>query len=144
MPSHREDVLVPYTPQQMFELVADVARYPEFLPWCSAARVSGHTEQEFIGELAISYKGMNESYTSHVSLAPYSAIDVVMVKGPFEYLTNNWRFSPEGGGTRIDFALDFKFRSKLMEMMLGGFFTRATEKMMEAFLTRAETLYGKH
>lgn len=143
MPSHRENVTVPYTPQQMFDLVADVARYPEFLPWCTAARVSERQGNEFMGELAISYKGFREAYTSRVTLTPHTAIDVAMVKGPFEYLTNNWRFIEAEAGTLIDFALDFKFRSRLLDAMMGGFFTRATEKMMEAFLARAEALYGK-
>ncbi|MDX2073763.1 MAG: type II toxin-antitoxin system RatA family toxin [Alphaproteobacteria bacterium] len=143
MSSHHETQILPYTPQQLFELVADVACYPEFLPWCSAARVTERTGDRFLGELVIHYKGMSESYTSRVTLTPYTAIDVAMVKGPFEYLTNNWRFTAEGGGTRIDFALDFKFRSKLLEKLMGGFFTRATEKMMGAFKERAETLYGR-
>jgi len=144
MPRHTETQILPYTPQQLFELVADVARYPEFLPWCSAARVMPQTENEFLGELVIRYKGMSESYTSRVMLTPHSAIDVVMVKGPFEHLTNTWRFSPENGGTRIDFSLDFQFRSRLLERLMGGFFTKATAKMVGAFKERAEALYGKH
>ena len=133
MPAHNESKILPYTPQQLFDLVADVARYPEFLPWCKAARISEQAADSFLGELVIHYKGLSESYTSRVTLSPYHAIDVMMEKGPFEYLTNNWRFTPEGEGTRIDFALDFKFRSKMLDMMMGGFFLKATEKMMAAF-----------
>ncbi len=144
MPAHSETKILPYSPQQLFELVADVARYPEFLPWCKAARVTEREENTFLGELVISYSGLSESYTSRVTLTPYHAIDVVMVKGPFDYLTNNWRFTPEGASTRVDFDLDFKFRSKMLEMMMGGFFLKATEKMMGAFETRAAALYGKH
>ena len=166
MPTHAETQILPYTPRQLFELVADVAHYPEFLPWCKAARIletnreaditeqgearsggvwgEGPQSKSFLAELVISYHHMSESYTSRVMLTPHSAIDVVMVKGPFEYLTNTWRFTPEGAGTHIDFALDFKFRSKMLEMMLGGFFTRAAEKMMDAFKARATALYGKH
>ncbi len=142
MPSHTETQILPYTPEQLFALVADVARYPEFLPWCKAARVSERTDTTFLGELVIHYKGLHESYVSQVTLTPHSAIDVVMVKGPFEYLTNRWHFTPENGGTRVEFALDFKFRSRLLEHMMGGFFTKATEKMIDAFRERAEALYG--
>lgn len=144
MPAHSESQILPYTPEQLFALVADVARYPEFLPWCRAARVMDPQENEFLGELMISYKGFSESYTSRVTLTPHSAIDVVMVKGPFEYLTNNWRFMPVEGGTKVDFKLDFKFRSRLLEGVLGAFFTKATDHMIEAFQERAEALYGKH
>lgn len=142
MPLHREQIVLPYTQHQLFSLVADVARYPEFLPWCSAARILERGQEEFLAELAISYKHLSESYTSRVRLIPEEAIDVVMVKGPFEHLTNSWRFCRAEGGTRIDFELDFAFRSKLLERMLGGFFTRATEKMVGAFTERAEALYG--
>lgn len=148
MPHHREDITVPYPPQQMFDLVADVARYPEFLPWCRAARILEQGDGWFMAELAIAYKGFGESYTSRVTLTPpdlsgHGAIDVEMVRGPFHHLTNRWRFSPEGGGTRIAFELDFAFRSRMLEMMMGGFFTKATDKMGQAFRERADALYGK-
>lgn len=142
MPSHHDSQFLPYTPQQLFELVADVARYPEFLPWCRAARILEKGDNAFLAELIIHYKGFSESYTSRVTLTPHSAIDVVMVKGPFEYLTNNWRFTAENGGSRVDFSVDFKFKSRMLEMMMGGFFSKATEKMMEAFIQRAVALYG--
>lgn len=142
MPSHSDSQILPYTPQQLFDLVADVARYPEFLPWCRAARVMEPTPRTFLGELVIHYKGFTESYTSRVLLTPHSAIEVVMVKGPFEYLTNHWRFTEVKEGTQVDFVLDFKFRSKLLEAMMGGFFSKATEKMIEAFKDRAASLYG--
>lgn len=144
MPAHTETQILPYTPEQLFALVADVARYPEFLPWCKAARILEKGERDMLAELVISYHHLSESYTSRVTLAPYSAIDVVMVKGPFEYLTNSWRFTPENGGTRIDFDLDFQFRSKMLERLMGGFFTKATAKMMDAFKARAAALYAKH
>jgi len=144
MPVHTESQTLPYNPEQLFDLVADVGRYAEFLPWCRAARVLERKENEFLGELVICYKHMCESYTSRVTLTPHSAIDVVMVKGPFEHLTNTWRFTPVSGGTRIDFMLDFKFRSRLLEKLMGGFFAKATAKMVGAFQTRAEALYGKH
>jgi coenzyme Q-binding protein COQ10 len=148
MPAHSETQFLPYTPRQMFDLVADVARYPEFLPWCRAARVLERKDREFLGELVIAFAHFTESYTSRVILMPPAdenavcGIEVVMVKGPFEHLTNSWKFSPHEGGCRIDFTLDFKFRSFLLESLMGGLFTRATAKMVDAFRSRAEALYG--
>ncbi len=143
MPSHYETQIFPYTAQQLFALVADVARYPEFLPWCKAARIVGHFDNGFFGELFISYKGLSESYVSRVTLVPYENIEAVMTEGPFEHLRNSWRFlALENGKTQIDFAIDFKFRSKIMEKMLGGFFSKATEEMITAFKKRADSLYS--
>jgi coenzyme Q-binding protein COQ10 len=150
MPAHSEEQVLPYSTQQMFDLVADIERYPEFLPWCRAARMLERGENECMAELVIYFKGMSESYTSRVTMRRPSddisagAIDVVMVKGPFQHLTNKWVFTPmPGGGCKIDFTLDFKFKSRIMEMMLGGIFSKATDKMTEAFQERADALYGK-
>lgn len=142
MPSHREIQYLPYSPEQLFTLVADVEKYPEFLPWCRAARVMERKDNEFLGELVISFAHHRESYVSRIVLSPHHAINVTMVRGPFEHLTNQWRFTPEQGGTRIDFALDFKFRSKLLEKLIGALFAKATAKMVTAFQQRAEALYG--
>ncbi|NBO17733.1 MAG: type II toxin-antitoxin system RatA family toxin [Proteobacteria bacterium] len=148
MPSHAERCTLPYTTQQLFDLVADIERYPEFLPWCRAARVLERREGEFIGELVISFHHLTESYTSRVTLSrpatpqDSGSIAVVMVKGPFEHLTNHWKFSPAPQGTEVDFALDFKFRSRIMEKLIGGLFTKATAKMVEAFTERAAAMYG--
>ncbi len=149
MPAHTEQKTSPYTTQQLFDLVADVARYPEFLPWCRAARIVELGEGEMLAELVISFSHLSESYTSRVVLTrPVSpdapgAIDVTMVKGPFEYLTNRWRFTAHpDGGSLIDFGLDFKFRSRLLEKLIGGLFGKATAKMVDAFSERANELYG--
>ncbi len=148
MPSHAEQQFSPYSPKQLFDLVADIERYPEFLPWCRAVRVLERGENEMLGELMVCFKHICESYTSRIELdAPKDghtgSIHVNMVKGPFEYLRNEWGFTPlPEGGTRIDFFVDFKFRSKMLDMMLGGFFGKAVEKMGQAFKERAEQLYG--
>jgi len=142
MASHHETQILPYTQQQLFSLVADVAKYPEFLPWCRAARILSHNEGGFEAELIIHFKGFSESYISRVTLTPHSEINVVMIKGPFEYLTNHWQLTSVDEGTRIDFALDFKFRSKILERLMGAFFTRATQKMVDAFKERAQALYN--
>lgn len=143
MPRHTDTQFFPYSPEQLFALVADVEKYPQFLPWCRAARVTERQEHTFLGELIISFAHMSESYVSRITLTPYSAIDVVMVRGPFEHLTNSWRFTPEHGGTRIDFTLDFQFRSKILEKLMGGLFAKATARMVDAFSARADTLYRK-
>jgi coenzyme Q-binding protein COQ10 len=143
MPSHSERQLLPYTPGQMFDLVADIERYPEFLPWCRSARVLERKDNELLGELVISFSHLSESYVSRVVLDRPQAISVSMVRGPFEYLTNRWRFTAVEGGTQIDFFLDFKFRSRLLEKLIGGLFAKATNRMVQAFKERAEQLYGK-
>ncbi|MBN8532027.1 MAG: type II toxin-antitoxin system RatA family toxin [Alphaproteobacteria bacterium] len=147
MPVHHEQRFAPYTPRQMFELVADVEKYPEFLPWCALARILKRQENRFEAELVIRYKQFSESYVSDVQLTPpgadgAAAIDVTQLRGPFMRLENHWKFLPQDGGTRIDFALDFQFRSKILQMMIGAFYSRAAEKMVAAFLERAERLYG--
>lgn len=134
---------------QLYTLVAEVEKYPEFLPWCRAARILERGENEMMAELIISFNHLTERYTSHVVLTPptedgAASIEVTMTKGPFEHLVNRWRFIPlPSGGTQIDFHLDFKFRSKLLEKLIGTVFTRATEKMVTAFKQRADVLYGK-
>lgn len=143
MPRHTEQQLSPYSPQQLFDLVADIEKYPEFLPWCRAARILERKDNEFLGELIISFAHITESYTSRVTLSAPHSIDVVMVKGPFEHLTNQWKFTLIENGTLIDFTLDFKFRSRILEKLIGSLFGKATSKMAGAFKKRAEELYGK-
>lgn len=148
MPSHTEQQLSPYSPQQLFDLVVDIEKYPVFLPWCRAARILKRGENEFLGELVISFAHITESYTSRVTFTPpqenmAGSIDVVMVKGPFEHLTNHWKFTPTANGTIIDFTLDFKFRSRILEKLIGSLFSKATNKMVTAFKKRAHELYGK-
>ncbi|MBV8938801.1 MAG: type II toxin-antitoxin system RatA family toxin [Alphaproteobacteria bacterium] len=149
MPSHHETQTLPYTPRQLFALVADVEAYPQFLPWCSAVRILERGENSFLAELSINFKGFPGNYVSRVTLHPpeeemgLCAIEVVAVRGPFTHLSNRWRFSPlEGGGACVDFALDFSFRSGLLERMIGPLFARATGTMVKAFKERAERLYG--
>lgn len=143
MPSHHETQRLPYTREQLFALVADIEKYPQFLPWCRAARIHERGESYLVAELLIAFKGIRESYTSRVELLPLDAIHVTMIKGPFEYLTNHWRFTEEENhSTRLDFSLDFKFSSRILEALIGAIFTRATEKMVGAFRQRADALYG--
>lgn len=150
MPRHEETQISPYTPAQLFALVADVEKYPEFLPWCRAARILKHEgEHALLAELVISYKHFRERYTSRVTLFPAQnadedwRVEADMVEGPFEFLINRWRFTQKpGGGAKIEFLVDFRFRSRLLESLLGGFFGRASAKMAQAFKERADALYG--
>lgn len=146
MPAHSETRYSPYTPQQLHALVLDVVRYPEFLPWCRAARIlSRESEDRFHAELVISFRHLTERYTSQVTGSGDGReprISVQLVSGPFEHLRNEWRFTPAPeGGTTIHFLLDFKFKSRLLEMLIGNLFSRASEKMTEAFMARADALY---
>lgn len=150
MPAYSERQHLPYTVEQLFDLVTDIERYPEFLPWCRAARIIEREENGFLGELVIAFSHFTERYTSKVvctkpDAAGSASIDVTMVHGPFEHLTNRWRFTQgEHGGTYIDFHVDFKFRSRILEKLIGSLFARAAEKMVTAFTKRAEALHGKN
>lgn len=148
MPVHTEIRHFPYSPRQLFDLVADVKNYPEFLPWCRAARVLEHGNGYFTAELVISFKHITEQYTSRVHLTPPerdhspAAIRVELVSGPFDHLDNRWTFEPaEDGGTTLHFHLDFAFKTRWLDKLIGGFFARATEKMVAAFSKRADALY---
>jgi coenzyme Q-binding protein COQ10 len=143
MPKHSEQQILPYTPEQLFDLVVDIEKYPEFLPWCRAARVIERKEGECTAELVIAFKHLTENYVSRVVLDRPHRIEATLLSGPFTHLTNRWTFTPQpDGATQVDFFVDFAFRSRMLEMLIGGFFTRATEKMGAAFKTRAEALYG--
>ncbi|MDH3704266.1 MAG: type II toxin-antitoxin system RatA family toxin [Alphaproteobacteria bacterium] len=143
MPSHSEQRELPFTPDQLFDLVADIGKYPEFLPWCVGARILDQKDNEIRAELAIGYKGIRERFTSLVTLdRPNRRIRVRYIEGPFKYLENNWVFEPlEAKGCRLDFHVDFEFRSRLMESLIGRFFGEAVRRMVQAFETRAGTLY---
>jgi coenzyme Q-binding protein COQ10 len=147
MPIHHETRHSPYTPEQLAAMILDIERYPEFLPWCRAARITARDEDGFTGELVIRFHHLTERYSSRVIHRRLHSgaqeIDVTLVKGPFKHLTNHWRIVPRTDGADIYFHLDFAFKSKMLERVIGGLFTRATEKMTQAFLAHADALYGK-
>jgi coenzyme Q-binding protein COQ10 len=143
MTSHHTHEFVSYTPQQIYDLVMDVVRYPEFIPWCRAARILSHDDEGFTAELMIAFKHIRESYVSRVvGNVDAMTIDVTMIRGPFHHLTNAWRFIPQEQGCLIDFHIDFSFKSSLLESIIGSLFHRATRKMVSAFKERADALYG--
>lgn len=139
-----------YSTRQIFDLIADVEKYPEFLPWCSAARVTERNgETEAYAELVIAFKAIREKYTSHIQLTPPThdsapcSVQADMVEGPFHHLSSRWELTPgEEGGTDIHLTLDFRFKSALLEKLIGGLFGKASEKMVGAFRQRARELYG--
>jgi coenzyme Q-binding protein COQ10 len=144
MPTHAEKKLLPYTREQLFDLVADIERYPEFLPWCVGARIREQKGNEILGDLLIGYKMVRERFTSRVVLSRPDRIDVSYSEGPFKYLHNHWLFLPQpGGGTLIDFYVDFEFRSKMLQKIMEMFFTEAVKRMVAAFEARAHKLYGE-
>ena len=144
MPRHSETRNLPYTPEQMFDLVADVKRYQEFLPWVAATRVRSDTDELMIADLVVGFKSLKETFTSRVTKHRPTDINVDYVEGPLKYLHNSWKFSPDGkGGTDIDFCVDFAFRSRVFEALAGQMFDRALRKMIGAFEARAHALYGE-
>ncbi|TMJ62626.1 MAG: type II toxin-antitoxin system RatA family toxin [Alphaproteobacteria bacterium] len=115
MPTHAEQRVLPYTPEQLFALVADVERYPEFLPWCVGARIRERRPDLIVADLIIGFRMFRERFTSRVALDPPRRIDVAYAEGPFRYLNNHWVFEKVPGGCRIDFFVDFEFKSRLLQ-----------------------------
>jgi coenzyme Q-binding protein COQ10 len=150
MPTHAEKKVLPYTPGQLFELVADVARYPEFLPWCIAARVRKRESNVVTADMVIGFKMIRERYTSRITLVdPVSygepevhRIDVNNIEGPFRRLNNHWLFLPHADGCLIDFYVDFEFHSRLLRRVMQPLFNEAVRRMVVAFEARALVLYG--
>jgi coenzyme Q-binding protein COQ10 len=147
MPAYRTQRIVGHTPQQMFELVADVERYPEFLPFCTGLTVRGREPspdgETILATMSVGYKAIRESFTSRVRLDPGAMkIHVAYVDGPFRHLSNVWRFSPAGIGCRIDFFIDYEFRSRLLAVVMGAMFDQAFRRFAAAFEERAIAVYG--
>jgi len=144
VPSHSEKRELPYPPEHLFDLVADVEEYPDFLPWCVASRILSRGETELRAELAIGFKGIRERFISHVILdRPNRRIDVTYQEGPFKYLENHWVFHDTGeGGCLLDFHVDFEFKSRLLAMVMGPLFDEAVRRMVRAVEDRAAALHA--
>ena len=143
MPRHSETRNICYAPEQMFDLVADVGRYQEFLPWVAATRVRSNSDNLMIADLVVGFKAIKETFTSRVTKQRPSTLTVDYIEGPLKYLHNSWRFEPDGkGGTDIRFCVDFAFKSRIFESLAGQMFDRALRRMIGAFETRAHELYG--
>jgi coenzyme Q-binding protein COQ10 len=145
MPGIRETRRLPYTVEQMFDLVADVGHYPEFLPWVVATRVRSDDGHEMVADMLVGFKALREKFTSRVIKDRPNRIEVIYIDGPMRDLDNVWHFRPlEDGGCEIDFCVDFSFRNKMFEMLAGQYFDRAFRKMVTAFEDRAAALYGSN
>lgn len=148
MASHTETRLLPYSADLMFSIVADVERYPEFLPWCTGLRVLSRAKDGerdvLIAEMMVGYRALRERYTSRVALDPAArSIDVVQTNGPFRILENHWHFVPKEKGCEVTFRIDFEFKNRLLNMVAGQAFEHVLFKMADAFEARAKQL-SKH
>ena len=126
----------------MFDLVADVGSYAEFLPWVAAVRIRSNSPTEVVADLIVGFKGLRETFTSKVRKARPDSIHVDYLDGPLKYLTNDWSFRPAPGGCEVDFTVDFAFKNRVFEMLAGQVFGQALRKMIGAFEERAAALYG--
>ena len=142
MPRHSETRHLPYSPEQLFDMVGDVGRYDEFLPWVVAVRVRSSSEAETVADLVVGFNAFKERFTSRVTKQRPERICVDYIEGPLKYLKNEWRFEPAQGGTKVHFAVDFAFRSRLFDTLAGQMFDRALRRMTGAFEARAAELYG--
>jgi coenzyme Q-binding protein COQ10 len=143
MPTHAERRVLPYTPEQLFNLVADVERYPEFLPWCLAAKVRRREDKTIHADLVIGFRMVRERFTSKVDLSPPRRIDVAYAEGPFKHLNNHWIFEPAADGAcEIDFYVNFEFRNRVLQKLIEMLFHEAVRRMVSAFEARARALYG--
>lgn len=146
MPHHAEVKVLPYTPAQMFALVADVARYPEFLPWAAAARIRTRTPidggEVMEADLVIAFKVFREKFGSRVTLLPdQGRIITEYLDGPFRHLHSTWAFRAAEGGCEVDFSVDFEFRNPILAGLIGLVFNEAMQRIVRAFEARAAALY---
>lgn len=147
MKVHTEEKVLPFKPDEIFELVADVAKYPEFLPWCTGARVRDkqptETGHAMVADLMIGFKMVRERFTSRVDVNRQERkIDVEYIQGPFKHLKNHWTFTPTSAGAcQIDFYLEFEFSSVMLQKLIGVLFHEAVRRMVAAFEARAYQIY---
>ncbi|MDI3337333.1 type II toxin-antitoxin system RatA family toxin [Defluviimonas aestuarii] len=150
MPTHSETRVMPYSARQMYDLVADVARYPEFLPWTAAARIRSLTPRPdgaevMEADLVISFKVFRERFGSRVVLWPAEGrIDTEYLDGPFQHMRSNWAFRDrDEGGCDVSFFVDFAFRNAILQKLIGVVFDEAMHRVVRAFEERAKALYGR-
>ncbi len=169
MHRHAETRSLPYSPKQMFDLVADIGRYPEFLPWCLAARVTGRENGVLLADVVVGKGLFRETFHSRVTLSGGGAwdsagdgaqaeagegagegeghgpprIDVEYIKGPMREMANHWVFRAADGGTEIDFLVEFNFHSRVLDAVIGTVFDHVVSHMVDAFEKRADVLYGE-
>lgn len=143
MPTHAEKRVLPYQPEEMYKLVAEIDKYQEFLPWCVGSRIKERRDNIVLADLVIGFRLFREKFTSRVTLDEENCqIDVEYMDGPFRYLNNHWKFNTHPEGCEIDFFVDFEFRSMILQKTIGLLFNEAVTRMISAFETRAAKMYG--
>ena len=143
MPEIIKSVLVEHSPEEMFALVDAVERYPEFLPWCGGASVSFRDDATTRATIHINYRGIRQSFTTANTKPPPHTMSVKLVEGPFRTLDGDWRFTPlQGGGCKIEFRLHYEFSSRILEKLVGPVFHYIANTMVDAFVRRAQGVYG--
>ena len=149
MPMFNSTRRVKHSPEQMFALVADVEKYPQFLPLCEGLVVRRRTRREgggevLVADMTVGYKAIRETFTTQVLLKPdEKVIDVKYIDGPFKYLSNVWGFEPASDGCFVRFFIDYEFKSRILGVMMGSMFDRAFRMFAEAFEKRADAIYGR-
>lgn len=144
MPDVKHNVIVPHTAEQMYDLVNDVEKYPEFIPWCSESRVTEPSDTEMKATLCFSAHGFNKAFTTHNHLEKNRRIQVKLLEGPFRFLEGAWHFQDMGSNTsKISVDLSFEFSNRMISMMIGPVFQTAADSLIEAFKNRADEIYGK-
>jgi len=142
----RKSVLVWHSPHEMFELVSDVERYPEFLPWCASGQVLERTPDGMVASIGMAFSGVRKSFTTRNRHVPDRRIDLELVEGPFSHLHGHWAFLPVGDGSqracRIEFALEYGFSSAVLATLVGPVFDRIANTLVDAFVKRADHVYG--
>lgn len=134
--------LVSYSAEQMFGLVDDVERYPEFLPWCSDAELHFHENNELEASLELEKGGLRHRFRTHNKNVPGKSIEIRLVDGPFKTMRGNWAFDDLDGGSRVSLDMEFEFKNRLTDKLLGPFFEDICNKLVNAFIQRADALYG--
>ena len=143
MTTIHKSALVPYSAEQMYELVNDFQKYPDFLPWCSASREISRSENEVEASLDIAHSGVHKTFSTRNRLQPGESIEMHLVEGPFKYLNGVWRFEKLGdAGSKVGLDLEFEFSSKLLGMTFGPFFNKIASSLVDAFIQRAQKVYG--
>lgn len=142
MPKHCKTIELPYSAQQIFDVVADVESYPLFLPWCLDLRITKREQDAILADLTVGYKFIRDSFSSRVCLNPAKSIEIEYLNGPMKNLENRWSFKDIDGGCEVDFFIDFEFKSAVFEKIAGAFLEKGILRMTDAFKDRAKQLYG--
>jgi ribosome-associated toxin RatA of RatAB toxin-antitoxin module len=136
-------VLVAHSAQKMFDLVANVDQYPKFLPWCSASRAESHGQDQILASVTIDFKGLKQTFTTLNTMRPVEAIELVLKNGPFTHLNGGWKFAPlSETACEVQFELNYQFAAGLLGPLLTPIFDAIAGSLIDAFVSRAESLYG--